>query len=613
MAGISALQYYPILSESSFYRFIPGNPPSEGEMTQEIPRKDHKAFYLSKPWLKSYPPGLPAVMEIPEISLPEAFDQAVSRWGKRTAIVFYGQKISYLELKDAVDRLATALHKHGVRKGDKVAIYMLNCPQFAIAYFGALKAGAVLTTVSPVYVTTEIKHQLQDSGAEHIICQDILYDFVKKTGITFKAVILTRIDEYLPRLKKLLGSTVLKNIYQKMEIPIVQIDKSEPVQWLQDILKSTDPDPPRISFQPGEDLAVLPYTGGTTGLPKGVMLTHSNIIASVTINQAFWSYSFEPGRGLVEGSEVMAAYLPFYHIFGQVSVLISGLIRGYRLIIFTTPDLDDILKSLGGDGVTFFLGVPSIYELLKDYDKTDRVDWRRLKFLMSGADALLEQTSKDWEKRAHAPIHEGLGLSETSSGVHVNPLGKCKIGSFGIPLPNTDAAIMDPDTGEFVGIGEIGELVVKGPQVTSGYWKNPGETDKALFDMDGGKWLRTGDLARMDEDGYFYFYDRKRDLIKYKGYSVFAREVEEVLKSHPKIMDAAVIGVPDPKVGANIKAAIVVESDARGKLSEEDVVQYCKERLAHYKVPKIVEFRGEIPKTDVGKVSRRELREEMES
>ena len=569
-------------------------------MTEAVQKKDNKAWYLSKPWLKSYPPGLQAEVEIPEISLVEAFDQAVSRWTKKTAIVFYGEKISYLELKKAVDRLATALHRQGVRKGDKVALYMLNCPQFAIAYFGALKAGAVLTTISPVYVTSEIKHQLQDSGAEHIICQDILYDFVKKTGLTFKTVILTRIDEYLPRLKKLFGKTILRNIYQKMEIPIVEIDKSEKVQWLQDILKGTEADPPKISFHPKEDLAVLPYTGGTTGLPKGVMLTHYNLIADATINQAFWSYSFERGRELVEGNEVMAAYLPFYHIFGQVSVLITGLIRGYKLIIFTTPDLDDIIRSVGSDGVTFFLGVPSLFELLKDYDKTDRVDWKRLKFLMSGADALLEQTSKDWERRVHAPIYEGLGLSETSSGIHVNPLGKCKIGSFGVPLPNTNAALMDPDTREFVGIGEIGELVVKGPQVTSGYWKNPGETEKALFEMDGEKWLRTGDLARMDEEGYFYFYDRKRDLIKYKGYSVFAREVEEVLKSHPKIMEAAVIGVPDPSVGANIKAAIVDGIRCQGKLSEEEVDRVLQRKTGPLQGPQDRGVQGGNPQDGRG-------------
>lgn len=580
-------------------------------MNTQDDKKDFKNIYLRKPWLKFYPEGLAPEVDIPNISIVQAFDEAVEKWKKKTAIVFYGKQLNYMELKNEVDRFAAALCELGIRKGDKVALYMLNCPQFIIAYFGALKAGAVLTTVSPVYVTTEVKHQLEDCGAKVIVCQDILYEFVQKTNVKLEAAILTRIDEYLPRLKKIFGKTILRNIYQKMEIPVVEIGETEGVYWFQDLIKNTAPKPPNIEFDPKEDLAVLPYTGGTTGLPKGVILTHSNLISDAAINQAFWSFSFEEGKNLEEGKEVMAAYLPFYHIFGQVTVMITGLIRGYRLIIFTTPDPDDILGSIGKEGVTFFLGVPSLFELLNDYEKTDRVDWKRLKFVMSGADALLEDTAKNWERRVGTQIYEGLGLSETSSGIHVNPLGRRKIGSFGIPLPNTMAALIDTETEEFVDTGEIGELLVRGAQVTSGYWNNPVETDKAFIEIEGEKWLKTGDLARMDEEGYFYFYDRKRDLIKYKGYSVFAREVEEVLKSHPKIMEAAVIGIPDPKVGANIKAAIVMEADARGKLSEEDVILYCTERLASYKVPKIVEFRGEIPKTDVGKVSRRELREEI--
>lgn len=569
--------------------------------------------YLEKPWLKFYPEGLAPIVDIPNISLVQAFDEAVEKWRHKTAIVFYGKKIDYMELKDRVDRFATALHEVGVRKGDRVALYMLNCPQFIISYFGALKVGAVLTTISPVYVTSEVKHQLEDSGAETIICQDILYEFVKKTNLRLKTVILTRIDEYLPPLKKLFGKTILSNIYQKMEIPSVEIDEREDAYWFQDLIKKTGPAPPQIEFDPREDLAVLPYTGGTTGLPKGVMLTHYNLIANAAINQAFWSFSFEAGKNLEEGKEVIAAYLPFYHIFGQVTVMITGLIRGYRLIVFTTPDLDDIIHSVGKDGVTFFLGVPSLYELLNDHEKTDRVDWRRLKFVFSGADSLLEDTTGSWERRVGTQIYEGLGLSETSSGLNTNPLGRPKIGSFGIPLPNTMAALIHPETEKFVPLGEIGELVVKGPHVTRGYWRNPEETEKAFIEIAGEKWLKTGDLARMDEEGYFYFYDRKRDLIKHKGYSVFAREVEEVLKSHPKIMEAAVIGVPDPTVGANIKAVVVLEADARGKLSEEVITNYCRDKLAYYKVPKIVEFRGEIPKTDVGKVSRRELREDIEA
>jgi long-chain acyl-CoA synthetase len=240
------------------------------------------------------------------------------------------------------------------------------------------------------------------------------------------------------------------------------------------------------------------------------------------------------------------------------------------------------------------------------------VDWKRLKFLVSGADSLLEDTAKTWEKRTGILIHEGYGLTETSAGICVNPIGRPKMGSFGVPLPNTMVAIAHPERAEMVPLGEIGELVVKGPQVMKGYWNRPEETKQSFVEIMGEKWLRTGDLVRMDDEGYVHFYDRKRDLIKYKGYSIFAREIEEVIKTHPKIKEAAVIGVPDPKVGANIKAVIVLQADARGRMSEEEIVSYCQGKLAHYKIPKIIEFRGEIPRTDVGKVSRRELREERE-
>ena len=568
--------------------------------------------YFNKPWLKFYPQGLPHEIDIPNISLNQAFDRAVEKWKNKPALIFYGKKMSYLELKDQVDRFAAALYDLGIRKGDTVALFLLNCPQFAIAYFGALRIGAVLTPISPVYVTPEVKHQLEDSHAETIICLDILYGFVEKTNVGLKRIILTSIDEYLPSLKKAFGKSVLKAVYQKMEVPVIKIKEGENIYWFQDLIKKSQPNPPKIEINPKEDLAALPYTGGTTGPPKGAMLTHFNIFAMQAINQTFYSYSFEKGKSLEEGKETVIAFLPFYHIYGQVVLLISGIVRGYTLVILTNPDIDDVLSSVGGYDATFFMGVPGIYELLKDYDKTIRVDWKRLKFLVSGADSLLEDTAKAWEKRTRTFIHEGYGQTETSSGICVSPVGRPKTGSFGVPLPNTVVAIVDPDTAETVPLGEIGELVVTGPQVMKGYWNRPEETKKGFLEMAGKKWLMTGDLVRMDDEGYVHFYDRKRDLIKYKGYSVFAREIEEVLKTHAKIKEAAVIGVPDPKVGANIKAVIVLEADARGKMSEEEIVSHCQERLAHYKVPKIIEFRGEIPKTDVGKVSRRELREERE-
>ena len=576
-------------------------------------KKEGRSIYIERPWLKFYPEGLPPDLDIPSVSLAQAFDEATEKWKNKTAIIFYGRKLSYLELRDHVDRFSTALHHLGVKKGDRVALFLLNCPQFAIAYFAALKLGAVLTPISPVYVTPEIKDQIEDSQAETLICQDILYDYVEKTGLDLKRIILTGIGEYLPRLKKFFGKNLLKAVYQKMDIPVIKAQHKENLYWFQDLIEKTQPNPPTVDIDPREDLALLSYTGGTTGLPKGAMLTHHNIFAGYLACQTFWSYSFEEGKNLEEGKETIAAYLPFYHIFGQVSVLISGLIRGFALVVLTTPDPDDIVSTVGRYGVTFFLGVPSVYEMLKDYDKTDRVDWRRLKLLMSGADSLLEGTAKSWEKRTGAVIHSGYGLTETSSGICCNPTGRSITGSFGIPFPNTLLAVAHPEKAELMPAGETGELLVKGPQVMKGYWRRPQETEESFVEIEGETWLKTGDLGRMDHEGYFHFYDRKRDMIKYKGYSVFAREIEEVLKTHPKIKEAAVIGVPDPRVGANIKAVVVLEPDARGKLSEEEILSHCQEKLAHYKIPKIIEFRGEIPRTDVGKVSRRELREEREA
>jgi long-chain acyl-CoA synthetase len=582
-------------------------------MAPEEDRESGRSIYLQRPWLKHYPEGLPSDLEIPDVSLVQAFDSSVERWGDKTALIFYGRKISYLELKDQVDRFATALDRLGVRKGDTVALFLLNCPQFAIAYFSALKLGAVLTPISPVYVTPEIKHQLEDSRAETVVCQDILFDYVERTGLPLKRIILTGIGEYLPSLKKFLGKNILKGAHQKSDLTAVKAGQRETLYWFQDLIGKSQPAPPDVEIDSREDLALLSYTGGTTGLPKGAMLTHQNLFSGYLMCQTFWSSSFAKGGNLEDGKETIAAYLPFYHIFGQVTVLISGLIRGFTLIVLTTPDPDDIVGAVGKYGVTFFLGVPSVYEILKDYEKTDRVDWKRLKLLMSGADSLLEGTAKSWEKRTGTVIHSGYGLTETSSGICCNPTGRSVSGSFGIPFPNTLMAIAHAEKSELMPAGEIGEVLVSGPQVMKGYWRRPEETVESFVELAGKKWLKTGDLGRMDGEGYFHFYDRKRDMIKYKGYSVFAREIEEVLKTHPKIKEAAVIGVPDPKVGANIKAVVVLEPDARGKLSEEEILRHCQEKLAHYKIPKIIEFRGEIPRTDVGKVSRRELREEREA
>ena len=562
--------------------------------------------YLSRPWLASYDSGAPATLEIPEESLPVAFSKVSAQFPEKAAIVFYGRQLSYRELKQQVDIMATSLAGMGIGKGDVVALYVLNSPQYVIAYLAALATGAAVTPVSPVFTSHELKYQLLDSGAKAILCQDILYDNLAKTGLKLDHIIVTGVDEYLPAVRKLLGKTMLKKFALEMNLPTPSIPKEKNIYWFQDLLKPTKAAELAVQIDPLRDLASISYSGGTTGPPKGVMLSHSQLLATAMQVRAFY-----PSFGF--GEEVFPAYLPLYHAYGQLVVMIGGLLQGATLIVFTTPAIDDILDAIERYKVTIFFGVPTLYEFLKEYDKTSRVNWRRLKLILCGADTLQERTVTDWEKRTGTRIREGYGQTE-GGGVSMGyPLNKPKSGSIGVPMPNTMAAIVDTDEPtRYLPPGEVGEIIVTGPNVMLGYWNKPEATAEVFVEMDGKRWLRTGDLGKMDEDGYFHFVDRKRDLIKFKGYPVFARDVEAVLYQHPQVKAAGVIGVPDPRVGQLVKANVVLQPEARGKVSEEEIIQFCTERLAFYKVPKIVEFRGELPKTDVGKVSRRELREEEE-
>ncbi len=566
---------------------------------------DPREYYLSKPWLKYYPEGVPQVVEVPEISVPERFDQMADKYRNKTALIFYGKKISYRELKDLTNRFAAALADLGVEKDDTVALYLLNCPQYVIAYFGALKAGAKITPISPVYTSLEVKHQLQDSQAKAVICDDMLYDNVERSGMALDTIILANIGDFLPKLKKLFGKAAMSKMYRGHSAPTAEMIQKDDLISFKELLNKYPPQPPDININPRTDLAVLPYTGGTTGLPKAAMLTHFNMVSLQQQVMAFWPF-------MEEGNETAMAFLPFFHIYGQVVLMLGGLTQGHTIVLFTTPDLDDILTAVERYQASAFYGVPTLYEYLKEHEKTDRVNWKRLKAIVCGADTLHESTIDGWERRTGTKILEGYGMTETTAVSHTSPYQRPKRGSFGVPIPGVDAAVVGIDDNEFVAIGEDGELILSGANIMQGYWNRPETNAETFIEIDGRQWLKTGDLVRMDEEGYFYFFDRKRDLIKHKGYSVFARHVEEVLYNHPQVKSAGVVGVPDPKVGNIIKAYVVLQSEARGKISEEEIIEFCRQHLAHYKVPGIVEFRGELPKTDVGKVSRRELREEAE-
>jgi len=556
------------------------------------------AEYEKRPWLKWHPKGVPADIEVPEKSVIEMVDEAVKKWGNTTAIIFYGNKMKHKEIHELSLRFATALHDLGVRKGDMVAVLLPNCPQFVIAYYGILRLGATATTVSPLYTPREIAHQLNDSGAKIIIVLDLLYENVEKVWdeVGLKHAIVTSISEYMPGSGRFFSRARGKTLE-------AEVSTRPGVLLFQDLIRKYPPNPPKVEISP-DDLAALPYTGGTTGWPKGAMLTHRNIVA---VQEQIWRI----WPDVEEGKEVGLAVLPFYHIYGQSVIMLSAAVRGGSGVMFPRPDMDEILDAIEKYGITMFYGVPTLYKYLADYPKIKRANLKKVKHFICGADTLHEETRRDWERETGRDIVEGYGLTETTAVSHAQPFGRNKPGTLGVPLPSTHAAIANMEKGEFLPPGEEGELVVSGPQVLKGYWKKPEANKDSFFEAGGRVWFRTGDVAWMDEEGYFHFVERTKDVIKYKGLQVFPHEIEDILYNHPKIKEAAVIGIPDKVVGERVKAIVVPKREYRGKITEEEVIKYCEEKLAHYKIPKIVEFRGEVPKTDVMKVDHKKLRAEL--
>src|ERR1044071_1767301 len=376
--------------------------------------------YLAKPWLAHYQEGVPETVDVPLKSAHQAFDEAAARAPGKPAVVFYGRSITYGELRDASDRLACALAGLGGKKGDRVALYLVNSPQYIIADFALLKCGAIVTPISPVYTSHEVRHQLADSGASAIVCQDILYDNVAKSGAAPALAIVTSVSEYLPALRRLFS--------RKAEVP-------GGVHRFQELLRKYPPRPPAVSIDPRSDLAALPYTGGTTGNPKGVMLTHYNLIAA----QASGSIGF---AALQPGREVVLAFLPFFHIYGQVVLMLNHLCQGNLLVLFTSADTEQILAAMERYQATVFYGVPTLYEYLKDHKDTGKANWRRLRLVLSGADTLHVSTMRQWAQRTGSNITEGFGMSETAGASHLNPLDRAKPGAFGCPIPSMLGAVM---------------------------------------------------------------------------------------------------------------------------------------------------------------------------
>ncbi|MEB3773760.1 MAG: long-chain fatty acid--CoA ligase [Desulfurococcales archaeon] len=552
--------------------------------------------YASRPWASSYDEGVPLDVEVPEKPLYSILEDSARGFPSRTSIYFYGYKMSYEELYRASMRFAGYLKDRGYGRGDVVALFLPNSPQFAVAYYGSLMAGATVSPMNVLYSPHEIRRQLEDSGARLLVAIDLFKDKVL-AGLPggVEEVLWTGIQDYLPPVK-----AVLYKLKNRPPSP----PRGGKHGMLREVLKSSKEYSGDPGINPRSDIAALMYTGGTTGTPKGAELTHYNLLANVIQIDAWFK------RG-VRGEDVFVGALPWFHIYGQTAVLNSGIHKAATILTYARWDIETVMKDIEKHRATVFHGVPLMYIAILNHPKRDRYNLKSLEVCISGAAPLPKAVAEEFEKVTGAKLREGYGLTETSPVTHVNPiLGKARPGSIGLPVPSTLAAVADPDEPRLLPAGKTGELVISGPQVMKGYHNRPEENESVFFECCSRTWLRTGDMAYMDPEGYFYIVDRKKDIIKYKGYSVFPRDVEEVLYKHPCVREAAVIGVPHPEYYEVPKAFIVLKPECRGKVSEEDIIKYTREHLAPYKIPRIVEFREDLPKTAVGKILRRVLKEE---
>jgi long-chain acyl-CoA synthetase len=559
-------------------------------------RKGKEPEKLEKPWFKFWPEGVPKHIDYPEVPLFEFLRKTAEKHPYNTALAYFHREITYKELDTLTDRFATALDSLGVKKGDKVAIFLPNVPQFVIAYYGTIKIGAVATAVSPLYKEREVEHQLKDSEAETIVVLDLLYPIVEKVWekTRLKHAIVTGLKDYMPKASAMLGTLLRK-------IPQQKVERRPNVYSFTELIDKHEAKPPTVEINPKEDLAALQYTGGTTGISKGAMLTHMNLVSNAIMCDE-WLHG-------EEANETFLAVLPLFHIYGMTTGMNAPIYMAGKIVLLPRFDAVGTFKAIQNHAVTVFCGAPTMYAMLLAHPDLKKYRLTSVRFCISGSAPLPPEVQKKFMEVTNGVLVEGYGLTESSPVTHCNPLDKSlktvKVGSIGLPWPDTDAKVMDAETGEKdLAPGEVGEVVVKGPQVMKGYWNMPQETADVLRNG----WLYTGDIGKVDEDGYFYITDRKKDLIKYKGYSVYPREIEDVLYEHPAVKLCGVIGKPDTVSGEIPKAFIVLKE---GKTAtEEEIKEFVNSKVAPYKAIREVEFRTELPMTMVGKVLRRVLQEE---
>ncbi len=566
---------------------------------------------MEKPWLQFYDEGVPASIDYPQVDLWTLLNDTFKNYPDNIAIRMIlkylplgfklGVKMTYKELADKVDRLATAMAGMGIKKGDRVAVQIPNSPGTVIAFLATVRLGAIVVNTNPIYTAREMEHQFNDSGAKAIIIWNSLYpklqEIQDKTSI--EKVIVYHLNDFMNPVYSYLLKSTLQKQGQWVDVP-----EGDGVYHMKTLIANNPPNPPQVDIDT-HDVALFQYTGGTTGVPKAAMLMHSNLIANIMQIDAWVP-------DMAHGKEVFMGAIPFFHVFGMTVGMLESLYVGGKLVLMPDPrDIELLMTIIQEEKVTLFPGVPTLYVAIINHKNVTNYNLHSVKVCISGGAPLPVEVQRRFEEMTSSKLREGYGLTESSPVTHSNPIyGLYKAGSIGLPFPDVEARIvsLDPDEhGQYktLGVGEEGELVVRGPQVMKGYWNRPDETAKVL-DEEG--WLYTGDIAKMDEDGYFYIVDRKKDLIIASGYNIVPREVEEVLYENPKVQEAVVVGVPHPKRGETVKAFIVLKPGETA--TEEEIIAFCKERLAPYKVPKLVEFRTELPKSAVGKLLRRALVEE---
>ncbi|MEA2061414.1 MAG: long-chain fatty acid--CoA ligase [Thermodesulfobacteriota bacterium] len=556
--------------------------------------------------------------DVPDYKFPlfKILDDAARDYPEQTFTVFNGATKTFAQVKDTADRIANFLSNKGIKKGDRIAIFLPNIPQFPEILFGILKAGAVCVNCNPVYTPTELNHQLNDSEAKMVFCMDHP-EFYPNTikaikGTDVKDVIICNIKSYLPKIQAILGSLLGK---------IPRADHHEPGHYFfDDIVASSAPTPPSVDINPEEDTAVMLYTGGTTGVPKGAELVHTNFTYDVTALYEYGMFVHEKGENLQKmrkgGFHAYLGVLPWYHSFGITVAMLSAAVSGSRLICIPDPragkpPFTEVLKAVQKFKPTIMPAVPTIFVAFTNHAKINDYDLTSLMGCFSGGAPLPPDVCRQFEEKTGAVIFEGYGLTETTPVVSANPTNRKqrKIGSIGFPMPGTHVKIVDLDTGtRELPQGEDGEVAVCGPQVMKGYWKRPDADEEVFREIDGHRYFLTGDIGNVDKDGYLTITDRKKDMVIVGGFNVYPRDVENIIYTHPSVELVAVVGIPDEKSEEKVKAFIKLKPGS--SVTEEDMKQFCKENMAGYKRPRVIEFRDKIPISNVGKVLRKVLRDE---